>query len=87
MWPGPNSNTFAAWVLREAGVAEPLDPRGIGRNYRTTAPLRYFDAPAQRRPVPVFQRQPRGPGGMALEADPHDPARSRPAAAPTSSAG
>src|SRR5215216_2960804 len=23
-WPGPNSNTFAAWVLREAGVEQPL---------------------------------------------------------------
>ena len=35
MWPGPNSNTFVAWVLREAGVSATLDPRGIGRNYRT----------------------------------------------------
>jgi hypothetical protein len=35
MWPGPNSNTFVAWVLREAGIAARLDPRGIGRNYRT----------------------------------------------------
>ena len=35
MWPGPNSNTFVAWVLREAGVTAALDPRGIGRNYRT----------------------------------------------------
>ena len=34
LWPGPNSNTFVAWVLREAGVGEPLDPRGIGRGYR-----------------------------------------------------
>jgi hypothetical protein len=34
MWPGPNSNTFAAWVLREAGIDQVLDPRGIGRNYR-----------------------------------------------------
>ena len=33
-WPGPNSNTFAAWVLRKAGISEVLDPRGIGRNYR-----------------------------------------------------
>jgi hypothetical protein len=32
-WPGPNSNTFAAWVLRQAGVAERLDRRGLGRNY------------------------------------------------------
>jgi len=34
LWPGPNSNTFAAWVLREAGIDQALDPRGIGRNYR-----------------------------------------------------
>ena len=33
-WPGPNSNTFVAWVLRQAGIDEALDPRGIGRNYR-----------------------------------------------------
>ena len=32
-WPGPNSNTFVAWVLREAGVEHALDPRAIGRNY------------------------------------------------------
>jgi hypothetical protein len=33
LWPGPNSNTFVAWVLREAGIELTLDPRGIGRNY------------------------------------------------------
>ena len=33
-WPGPNSNTFVAWVLRQAGISAALDPRGIGRNYR-----------------------------------------------------
>jgi hypothetical protein len=33
-WPGPNSNTFAAWVLRQAGVNHPLDRKAIGRNYR-----------------------------------------------------
>jgi hypothetical protein len=33
-WPGPNSNTFAAWVLREAGVALELPRRAIGRNFR-----------------------------------------------------
>jgi hypothetical protein len=32
-WPGPNSNTYPAWVLREAGVSADLDPRGIGRDY------------------------------------------------------
>ncbi|MGH8221426.1 MAG: DUF3750 domain-containing protein [Woeseiaceae bacterium] len=33
-WPGPNSNTFAAWVLREAGIEQRLDARAIGRSYR-----------------------------------------------------
>jgi Protein of unknown function (DUF3750) len=33
-WPGPNSNTYPAWVLRQAGVSADLDPRGIGRDYR-----------------------------------------------------
>jgi hypothetical protein len=32
-WPGPNSNTFVAWVLREAGIEYALDPRGIGQRY------------------------------------------------------
>jgi len=32
-WPGPNSNTFVAWVLREAGIQHPLDPRGLGRKF------------------------------------------------------
>jgi hypothetical protein len=31
--PGPNSNTFAAWVLREAGIDYRLDWRAIGRDY------------------------------------------------------
>ena len=35
MWPGPNSNTFVAWVLAQAGVDQKLDPRGIGRSYWT----------------------------------------------------
>jgi hypothetical protein len=32
-WPGPNSNTFIAWVLREAGIADDMDPRGIGKDF------------------------------------------------------
>jgi hypothetical protein len=32
-WPGPNSNTFVAWVLREAGIEFALSPRGIGRRF------------------------------------------------------
>jgi len=33
LWPGPNSNTFVAWVLREARIDFDLDPRGIGRRF------------------------------------------------------
>jgi hypothetical protein len=36
-WPGPNSNTFAAWVLREAGIAFPLARKAIGCKYRGPA--------------------------------------------------
>ena len=32
-WPGPNSNTFAAWVLRRAGVAFQLPWKAHGKNY------------------------------------------------------
>jgi hypothetical protein len=33
-WPGPNSNTFAAWVLHRAGIDLKLPWRAIGRKYR-----------------------------------------------------
>ena len=33
-WPGPNSNTFVAWVLRRAGIDHPLPWKAIGRNFR-----------------------------------------------------
>ena len=32
-WPGPNSNTYVAWVLREAGVEQRLVRRAIGKNF------------------------------------------------------
>jgi hypothetical protein len=32
-WPGPNSNTYPAWVLRQAGVSADLDPRALGKDY------------------------------------------------------
>jgi hypothetical protein len=31
--PGPNCNTYVAWVLREAGVSADLDPRALGKDY------------------------------------------------------
>lgn len=31
-YPGPNSNTYAAWVLKQAGVGADLDPRAIGKD-------------------------------------------------------
>ncbi len=32
-WPGPNSNTYAAWVLRQAGIRHPFARRAIGAGY------------------------------------------------------
>ena len=32
-WPGPNSNTFAAWVLRKAGIEYALPWRAIGAHF------------------------------------------------------
>ena len=32
-WPGPNSNTFAAWVLRQAGVEHPLPWQAFGKGF------------------------------------------------------
>ena len=39
-WPGPNSNTFAAWVLGEAGIRHALDPRAVGKDYLGLAGVR-----------------------------------------------
>ena len=33
MWPGPNSNTFVAWVLRKAGVEHNLGAKALGKRY------------------------------------------------------
>ena len=33
-WPGPNSNSFVAWVLERAGIPYALDWRGIGRKWK-----------------------------------------------------
>lgn len=33
-FPGPNSNTFVAWVLREAGIDYRLPWKAIGRSYK-----------------------------------------------------
>ncbi len=31
--PGPNSNTYVAWVLRQANISYPLPWRAIGKNF------------------------------------------------------
>src|SRR5262249_38075986 len=36
-WPGPNSNTYIAWVLRDAGVPLDMSPRCVGKDYLGTA--------------------------------------------------
>jgi hypothetical protein len=33
-WPGPNSNTYAAWILRQAGIDYRLPRHAIGGGYR-----------------------------------------------------
>ena len=33
-WPGPNSNTYVAWVLQRAGFTGVLGRRALGKNYR-----------------------------------------------------
>lgn len=32
-WPGPNSNTFVAWLAREAGFGVSLPPNAVGKDY------------------------------------------------------
>lgn len=32
-WPGPNSNTFVAWLAREAGFGVALPPNALGKDY------------------------------------------------------
>jgi hypothetical protein len=32
--PGPNSNTFVAWILHRASITYPLSCRAIGKNFR-----------------------------------------------------
>lgn len=52
-WPGPNSNTYVAWVLRESKVSADLGPLGIGKDWRgwigggvtTTKTGLHFDTP------------------------------------------
>ena len=35
-WPGPNSNSFVAWVLARAGIRYALHWRGIGRKWKAS---------------------------------------------------
>ena len=32
-WPGPNSNTFVAWLAREVGMGVLLPPTAVGKDY------------------------------------------------------
>jgi Protein of unknown function (DUF3750) len=45
-WPGPNSNTFVAWVLRKAGLHHSFDPRAIGKDYMGLLGIRLWSRPA-----------------------------------------
>lgn len=35
IWPGPNSNSYASWVLDKAKVAADLDPKMVGKDFRS----------------------------------------------------
>jgi hypothetical protein len=43
-WPGPNSNTFVAWVLRSARVHQRLGWMALGKRY-PALPLEAFNRP------------------------------------------
>jgi hypothetical protein len=32
-YPGPNSNTYAQWILDQSKIIYPLERRGLGKNY------------------------------------------------------
>jgi hypothetical protein len=32
-WPGPNSNTYVAWVLKQARIPVDLNPKAIGKDF------------------------------------------------------
>jgi hypothetical protein len=38
-WPGPNSNSFVAWVLAQAGIRYALHWRGIGSRWKARGPI------------------------------------------------
>ncbi|MDQ7779803.1 MAG: DUF3750 domain-containing protein [Planctomycetota bacterium] len=33
VWPGPNCNTYANWILKESKTSSDLGPKGIGKDY------------------------------------------------------
>lgn len=37
-WPGPNSNTYAQWILDRAAVDHDLGPRGLGKSHHRIFP-------------------------------------------------
>jgi len=39
IWPGPNSNTFVAWLAREAGFGVDLPPTAVGKDYTGFVPV------------------------------------------------
>ncbi len=53
-WPGPNSNTYVAWVLRQANVPADLPPAAIGAGYLPV----YFVGPDRPIPTPGTSTQP-----------------------------
>lgn len=63
-WPGPNSNTYAAWALAQAGLEHEFERRAVGWNYRTGRRRFGLPIPLRRlRPrLRAQERQPRHRG-------------------------
>ncbi len=50
-WPGPNSNTYAQWILTQVNSAVNLSPQGLGKDYhglcsfKKAGPITYLSTP------------------------------------------
>ena len=60
-WPGPNSNTFVAWVLKRAGLAGDarllLRAQAVGKGWREIWPLSHFIPYTRKSPEELLTRR------------------------------
>lgn len=56
-WPGPNSNTFGAWIIRETGMWVELDHNAVGANHAGFSVNRTTAGPGVQLDTPVLGLQ------------------------------